>query len=238
MLRISLIAAALLAGSSAFAAPSNHSFAWTGGSTQGSAVLSLDGVDYTALSRGWVAQNGDNNGGGAVGNYIVGVCGSSDACNGDDLERNNYFVFNLSGASMNFSTAVLKLGQPEDSFGGAGQDGFLSYLPNHTYSLYDVLSDPAGSGTALYSDLGSGTMFGMKVLDISSNGSIVSITLNAAGNAAIVSALDAGGTFWIGGSLNAPVVVPEPATWAMLIAGFGLVGMAMRRRERMSSVSA
>ncbi|QMW24568.1 PEPxxWA-CTERM sorting domain-containing protein [Sandaracinobacteroides saxicola] len=28
--------------------------------------------------------------------------------------------------------------------------------------------------------------------------------------------------------------VPEPATWAMLIAGFGLVGMAARRRGRAS----
>ncbi len=26
--------------------------------------------------------------------------------------------------------------------------------------------------------------------------------------------------------------VPEPATWAMMIAGFGAVGVAMRRRQR------
>jgi hypothetical protein len=32
--------------------------------------------------------------------------------------------------------------------------------------------------------------------------------------------------------------VPEPSTWAMLIAGFGLTGMAMRRRQRMARVSA
>jgi hypothetical protein len=32
--------------------------------------------------------------------------------------------------------------------------------------------------------------------------------------------------------------VPEPANWAMLIAGFGLVGTTMRRRRRMASVSA
>ena len=32
--------------------------------------------------------------------------------------------------------------------------------------------------------------------------------------------------------------VPEPATWAMLIAGFGLVGFAARRRRRQSSVTA
>jgi PEP-CTERM motif len=33
-------------------------------------------------------------------------------------------------------------------------------------------------------------------------------------------------------------VVPEPATWAMLIAGFGLVGSVMRRRRGVASVSA
>jgi hypothetical protein len=34
-------------------------------------------------------------------------------------------------------------------------------------------------------------------------------------------------------------VVPEPATWAMMIAGFGLVGFAMRRRkDSLASVSA
>lgn len=33
------------------------------------------------------------------------------------------------------------------------------------------------------------------------------------------------------GSVTVPGVVPEPATWAMLIGGFGLVGAAMRRRR-------
>ena len=32
--------------------------------------------------------------------------------------------------------------------------------------------------------------------------------------------------------------VPEPATWAMLLSGFGLVGFAARRRRGMASVSA
>jgi hypothetical protein len=33
-------------------------------------------------------------------------------------------------------------------------------------------------------------------------------------------------------------VIPEPATWAMLITGFGLVGSAMRRRRGIASVNA
>jgi len=33
------------------------------------------------------------------------------------------------------------------------------------------------------------------------------------------------------GSINAPAV-PEPATWAMMILGFGGIGMAMRRARR------
>ena len=32
--------------------------------------------------------------------------------------------------------------------------------------------------------------------------------------------------------------VPEPATWAMLVLGFGFVGASMRRRNRMTSVTA
>jgi hypothetical protein len=33
---------------------------------------------------------------------------------------------------------------------------------------------------------------------------------------------------------DAPGAVPEPATWAMMLAGFGVVGGAMRRRQRVS----
>lgn len=37
--------------------------------------------------------------------------------------------------------------------------------------------------------------------------------------------------------LRYQLVVPEPATWAMLIAGFGMVGFAARRRGRIATLS-
>ena len=35
----------------------------------------------------------------------------------------------------------------------------------------------------------------------------------------------------ISGALTATISVPEPATWAMMVAGFGLVGLGVRRRR-------
>lgn len=81
---------------------------------------------------------------------------------------------------------------------------------------------------------------------------MVSINLNSAG----IAALTSGGSFLVGGRVtnrppeaihalfsgttNATVTldfdtvvaaVPEPASWAMLITGFGLAGSALRRRR-------
>jgi type IV pilus assembly protein PilY1 len=42
----------------------------------------------------------------------------------------------------------------------------------------------------------------------------------------------------VGGVIVDPPVVPEPATWAMMIAGFGLVGAAARRRRTLRTIEA
>jgi hypothetical protein len=40
------------------------------------------------------------------------------------------------------------------------------------------------------------------------------------------------------GSVTVPNAIPEPATWAMMLGGFGLLGAATRRRARTASVTA
>lgn len=44
-----------------------------------------------------------------------------------------------------------------------------------------------------------------------------------------------GGADYVVSTRSLIVAVPEPATWAMMIAGFGLAGAAMRRRRRISA---
>jgi hypothetical protein len=39
-------------------------------------------------------------------------------------------------------------------------------------------------------------------------------------------------------SVNSPNGVPEPATWAMMLSGFGMLGLATRRRSRVTRVTA
>ncbi|HRI18571.1 MAG TPA: hypothetical protein PL196_08625, partial [Burkholderiaceae bacterium] len=195
-----VVAAALsTAAVAAVAGPSNHSFAWT--HIIGSATLLINGTDTrTATNRGWVDDLGTNNFGGAASNYIAGVCGSSDECSGGDREAHNYFAFDM-GAAGTITSAVLTLYQPGPADTG-GLHGFLSQYPSLTYSLWDSTLNPTtDSGVGLYTDLGSGINYGSIVLTDASNGTFVSISLNAAAIAALQAAADVRGSAYIGGAI-------------------------------------
>jgi hypothetical protein len=110
----------------------------------------------------------------------------------------DYFVFNLAGVNQPITGATLRLNNPSGGYGSPD--------PTETFGLFDV-STPistliaSGSGrTDIYADLGTGTNYGSQTVSTADNGKIVSITLNAAGVAALNAAK--GGQFAVGGALT------------------------------------
>lgn len=165
-----------------------------------------------ASSSGWWRSDGFHSASNS--NYIVGQC-----CGYANF--NNFFTFDLANVQGSIVSASLTL---------------YSYSVNASlnYSLFDVnspLSAVTASGTNLgiYNDLMSGASYGSFAYSSADANQFRSITLNGVGINALNNAL--GGEFGIGGSvLAAPV--PEPETYAMLLAGLGLMGAISRRRKQ------
>jgi hypothetical protein len=81
------------------------------------------------------------------------------------------------------------------------------------------------NATSIFTDLGSGILFGSVTVSSADNNSYVNVTLNSDAIAALIGS--EGSEFAIGGSLT--TAVPEASTWAMMIIGFcGLGWMAYR----------
>ena len=152
------------------------------------------------------------------GNYLAAR--AYDAEVGDDLEYRNYFVFDLNGRSGPVTSAFLRL----NSF---------SVTSDETYTLFDVqasIDDLMNGADTLgtFTDLGSGASYGQRFVGLSESDQVITFDLNQAFLDDLNAAIAAGRTqFVIGGSLTAPVRVPEPGTfWLMgLIAlAFGVFG--------------
>ncbi len=144
---------------------------------------------------------------------------------GPEESANNFFVFDLSGVDVSIVRASLSLGNGPMGINGGP----------FTYRLYDVrtpfsrlLGDfPAVShvnAIDVYNDLMGGQKFGEIRFNAAQNGSQIQMELNGRALWDINAAL--GGNWAIGGA-----AVPEPASWWLLITGFGLTGARLRRRH-------
>jgi hypothetical protein len=140
------------------------------------------------------------------------------------------------------SDAIVDTGPQLEQPGWSGvisfTDGAINVLTvTFTTGVLNVSRGAAGnqSGSLFASDIcGTALCYSSDILDVGNlvinNFSISFSSMSAAYTAA-------------GGNFNASLTgtfageVPEPATWAMLIAGFGMVGFAARRR-RMSALAA
>jgi len=147
-------------------------------------------------NQGWWADNDTN----TANNNIVET---GRANLGIVVERRSFFTFDLSdpalvGSTINSVTLQVQLG------GVNGSEAM------ETLELFDVSTDAStlnstgAPNVTIFTDLGSGTSFGATSFD-TTGGSPVDFTLNAAGVAAIQSALGGGGSpnyFSIGARLT------------------------------------
>ena len=140
---------------------------------------------------------------------------------GFDVETANFSFANSSETSSIFTKR--NSGQfPQPNDGGGPRDFCMSAGPNCG----------GGGGGVL---IGNSESAGF-TLAFTSLPSMVELSNFAVRYQSITGAQ--GGNSGIGVGTPSVDAVPEPATWAMMIGGFGLVGGALRRRRSLASVSA
>jgi hypothetical protein len=198
----------------------------------GDVELQTNNGNQISTQTGWYNSSGFH--GASNPDYIVGLCGSSDSCNGGDTVTNNFLVFSVPAGQ--YTSATISAYLPNPGLITAGTSAFYCACSSLTYQLWDV-STPIGelvasqSGrTDIYNDLGSGVLFGSVVITPGEQGTQILISLNAAGLASVNAA--AGNEWAVGGSIfGAETTTPEPGTITMLLSGLGAGFGVLRRRK-------
>lgn len=185
-------------------------------------------ADLTALSQSLAAM------GTTAGNTVTSQYGAYTL--NAVADANGVSVFNLTEAALNGWQFTLNVADPATTV-------IFNITGDGNYNWNSTLAGAFGTGFAgnviwNFADATSlkisQSVFGSilaPLADVTSQssvtGSLVSAGLKA--NSGVKLGTYDGGNIGLGAD-----AVPEPATWVMLIIGFGFVGVAMRRRERMA----
>jgi hypothetical protein len=194
----------------------------------GDVELQTNSGNTVSTMTGWYDITGSHNASNP--DYIVGLCGSSDSCNGGNDVLNNFFTFNVPAGTYTSATISAFLPNP-----GSPYSSFYCNCSSLTYQLWDVttpigqLMASNGGRVDIYNDLGSGTFYGSAVVTSADQGTQILITLDAAGLASLNAS--AGSMCAVGGSIYG-AQSPEPGTLVMF--GSGIVGLASILRRKIN----
>jgi hypothetical protein len=187
--------------------------------------LNVNGSTFlSTIDSGWYNNSGAHDPSNT--NYIVGsCCGAS--------EFRNWFVFDISGLTSPVSSLSFDL----YSYSVTLTSG--NYYVNDVSTSVSSLVGGTG-GLAAFNDLGSGSNYGFNFYQSGTDSNqFHTINLNSAAVSSLNTSIAANaGTWALGGAFaagNVPVppinAVPEAETYAMMIAGLGLMGAIARRRK-------
>jgi hypothetical protein len=179
-----------------------------------------------------------------VGDNRQGNCMPDVYCQ-DDFR--NFFVFDLASVTQTIASAKLAI------YVQTFPDGYKSADPSENFEVHDVTTSIASlvagtGGVAAHADLGTGVVYGNRLMTAADMGKTVEITLNSSAIAAMNSTH---GLFAIGGSLTTLnpsittqgeivfgasggpqqlrlTLVPEPST--LLLLAFGAISLLGRSR--------
>lgn len=160
-------------------------------------ATSASAATINATDSGWYSAGGTHVAQNQ--NYIAGEIAEGD-------ERRNFVVFDLTGITSEITDASVLLYNPTNVT--PGLRGYVSPDPTETYRLHHVdtaiatltASNVGAAGMQIFDDLGTGTVFGERVVSVADNGTTVAIALNADGLSALNAAR--GGLFAVGGAIS------------------------------------
>lgn len=159
-------------------------------------------------------------------NYIVGPCSSCDPSG----EYHNWFVVDLTS----FTGTIQSLSLTLQSF---------AVERSGTYTLWDyagsidALRAGGDATTGIYGDLGDGSVYGKRFyqpgdsLDLPTFDGYRSITLSQDAIDDFNAAVGHQNEWALGGAFDSTAPIPEPETYALMLAGLGVVGWMARRRK-------
>ncbi len=102
-----------------------------------------------------------------------------------------------------------------------------------TYGVQDGVTASAGSASGAFTSTNDGTDYNLWQPE--------SLSFKATGSSTAVTILGNSGAEYIGldnVSVVETAAIPEPATWAMMLVGFGALGAALRSRRKMAAAAA
>jgi hypothetical protein len=212
-MRFALVALAVLA-----AVPASAATLLTNGTGYAGPTLDLSGFPgFYTFTAGPVALPGGITYTSTSSSSVIGTGGYAMNENGDTITTP------IIGTNSPTATVTLTFDNPVAAFGAGMNYAVIGNVPvgdNPVISAFDIGGNLLGSfdleRLAPIRSGGANEFFLFRGID---------------GDGTLIKSFTMSGGFLVAAGTFNNSVIPEPASWAMLIAGFGLTGAAMRRRR-------